>query len=157
MTQVTLTIPGPPYPKKRHRHATIRGKTRPFNPATNERFESVVRQIAAPHFPGPLTGPVRVDIVAVFAPPRSWSKRKVAEHMHRPHTQKPDRDNLEKAVLDGLNRIAFADDAQVADGRTRKVWGPVAQTIITIEPMTFAGMIAAHDASLAKSEPEALE
>jgi len=139
MTRVTLTIPGPPYAKKRHRVAFKMRRT--FNPAENERFESVVRQIAAPHFPEPITGPVRVDIVAVFAPPQSWSKRKVAEHMHRPHTQKPDRDNVEKACLDGLNRIAFADDAQVADGRTRKVWGPVAQTIITIEPMTAAEMI----------------
>ena len=141
MTRVTFTIPGTPYAKKRHRVASIGGRARAFNPAGNERFENVVRQIAAPHFPEPITGPVRVEIIAVFEPPQSWSKRKRAELMHAPHCQKPDGDNVLKAALDGLNRIAFADDAQIAAMSVRKAWGPVAQTIVAVEPLTSAGML----------------
>lgn len=133
MTRICLTIPGQPFAKRRHRVSFAQRRT--YDHPENSKFEAVVRELAAQHFPAPLLGPVRVEIVATFAPPQSWSKRKVVDHLHRPHTQKPDRDNLEKAVLDGLNRIAFADDAQVADGRTRKVWGPHAQTVVWIEPM----------------------
>ena len=45
-----------------------------------------------------------------------------------PHQQKPDRDNLEKAVLDalgdfaGLPPLVWCDDCQVVAGRTTKRW-----------------------------------
>lgn len=96
-------------------------------------FERTVGQIAAQHFPEPLTGPVRVRIWATFETPASWSKKKTAEHINRPHTQRPDLDNLGKAILDGLNRIAFVDDGQVAEIETRKYWGPAARTVVTVE------------------------
>lgn len=35
-------------------------------------------------------------------------------------TIKPDLDNIEKIVLDGLNGIAFKDDKQVIDSHTKK-------------------------------------
>lgn len=145
MTRIVLTIPGTPYAKKRHRIGTIAGRARAFNPAENKRFEDVVRQIAAPHFPEPIVGPVRVEITAAFAPPASWSKRKRAEMLWTRHCQKPDCDNLAKAVLDGLNRIAFADDSQVAVLSTGKVWGEPARTMVFVEPLTSAGMIRLDD------------
>ncbi|MGU0055537.1 RusA family crossover junction endodeoxyribonuclease [Enterobacter hormaechei] len=37
----------------------------------------------------------------------------------KPHQQKPDKDNLEKALLDAI----FDDDSRVWDGRVTKVWG----------------------------------
>lgn len=128
-----FTIPGKPFGKQRPR-ATRQGRM--YTPAETVAFETIVRQIALEHFPEPLVGPVRVIIVATFTPPASWSKRKVADHLHRPHIQKPDLDNCQKAILDGLNRIAFADDSQVADIAARKVWGIVQQTVVHIEPMT---------------------
>lgn len=36
------------------------------------------------------------------------------------HIKKPDRDNLDKAVLDALTGIFWIDDCQVCDGRIRK-------------------------------------
>ena len=142
---IVLMIPGTPYAKKSDRITTGGGKARAFNPAENERFEAVVRQLAALQLRRPLLGPVRVEIAAVFAPPPSWSKKKRAAHLWRAHTQKPDLDNLAKAVLDGLNRVAFGDDSQVVDLRTRKLWGEPAQTKVTIEPMTGEGMSALLD------------
>ena len=86
-------------------------------------------------FPAPMPGPVRLIIMATFAPAASWSKKKAAALLHRPHTQKPDLDNIAKAVSDGLNRIAFADDSAIADLQCRKVWGIVAQTVVIVEPI----------------------
>ena len=128
----TFTIPGKPFAKQRPR-ATRQGVI--FTPAATVSFERQVAQIAAQHFPEPITGPVKVAIWATFEPAQSWSKRKVAEHLNRPHTQRPDLDNCAKAILDALNRIAWADDGQVAEIHVRKVWGPSARTVVTVEAL----------------------
>jgi Holliday junction resolvase RusA-like endonuclease len=59
--------------------------------------------------------------------PKSWSKKKKTQFYLTPHQQKPDRDNLEKAFLDGLfskyhNLDGNFDDSHVWDGRTIKLW-----------------------------------
>jgi Holliday junction resolvase RusA-like endonuclease len=82
-----------------------------------------------------LTGPVRLVIYATFEPAQSWSKKKRAEHLHRPHTHKPDLDKLAKAVADGLNRVAWGDDSQVAEMVVRKVWGITPQTVVQVEAL----------------------
>ena len=128
---VTFTIPGKPFAKQRPRFSRRSGRA--FTPQETVSFERTVGQIAMPHFPEPLTGPVKLTIVATFEPPASWSKKKTAEHLNRPHTQRPDLDNIQKAILDGLNRIAFADDGQVADIQTIKMWGHPAGTVVTVE------------------------
>lgn len=135
MNPVTFTVPGKPYAKKRHRVGTIGGKARAFNPKENVTAEGAIGNLAARHFPAPNMGPVRIEVVATFAIPKSWSKRKASEHLHRPHCQKPDGDNLLKAVKDALNRIAWGDDGQVYDARVRKVWGLVDQTVIHVEEL----------------------
>jgi len=128
----TFTIPGRPFAKQRPR-ATRQGRV--YTPKETVSFERTVGQIALPHFPEPLTGPVRVQIIASFLPPKSWSKRKTAAHIHRPHTQRPDLDNCAKAILDGLNRIAWADDGQVAVITVEKWWSNVEQTVVHVEAM----------------------
>jgi Holliday junction resolvase RusA-like endonuclease len=129
-----FVIPGKPYAKKRHRVGIIGKRARAFNPAENGRFEDVVRNAAASLFPAPLVGPVRLSMIASFALPVSWSKRKRAAMLGRPHTQKPDADNLAKAVKDGLNRIAWSDDCQVCDLYVRKVWAETAGTLVEVLP-----------------------
>jgi Holliday junction resolvase RusA-like endonuclease len=130
--RVTFVIPGKPFAKQRAR-ATKTGRV--FTPAATVSFERTAGQIALPHFPVPLEGPVKLEIIATFAPPPSWSKRKVSEHLHRAHVQRPDLDNLLKAVSDGLNRIAFADDGQIAEIAARKVWGLTEQTVVHVETL----------------------
>lgn len=125
-------VPGKPYAKKRHRIGTIGGKGRAFNPKENVTAEGAIGNIAARHFPAPIMGPVAVDVVATFAIPKSWSKKKSAAHMGEPHCQKPDGDNILKAVKDALNRIAWADDGQVYDARVTKVWSDTDATRIIV-------------------------
>lgn len=133
--EITFIIPGKPYAKKRAKATAFAGRARMYDPKENGSFEETVKAIAAKHFAEPITGPIGVDIVATFVPAASWSKKKRAAAIGGYHTQKPDRDNVEKAVLDSLNRIAWGDDAQVADGRTVKVWGDVAQTKVTVRAL----------------------
>lgn len=128
--RVTFTIPGKPFAKQRAR-STRMGRV--YTPKETVSFERTVGQIAALHFHQPITGPVSVEIVATFEAPASWSAKKRAATIHRPHTQRPDLDNCQKAILDGLNRIAFADDGQVAQITARKVWGITAQTVVHVE------------------------
>ena len=131
MTTTTLTIHGQPLSKQRAK----KGRYGFYTPKETVSYESLVRQTAALFFRAPIAGPVRLTIIATFVPPRSWSKKKVAAHLHRPHIQKPDLDNIEKMIMDGLNRIAFLDDAQVAEKSGRKVWGVTPQVVVHIEPI----------------------
>lgn len=127
----TFTIPGKPWAKQRPRFSRRSGRA--FTPKETVHFEQTVGQIALQHFPQPLDGAIKLTIWATFQPPVSWSKKKTAAHLNRPHTQKPDFDNIAKAICDGLNRIAFADDGQVYECSVRKVWGPEAKTVVTVE------------------------
>ncbi len=136
MTRVSFTIPGKPYAKKRPRFSRKIGRA--FDPKENSDFEGTVGHLARPHFPAPMEGPVRLFIHIVFAAPASWSRKKRDAMLHRPHTQKPDVDNLGKAVADGLNRIAWADDAQVYELSVCKFWGVTDQTVVHVEPYSGA-------------------
>ena len=131
--RVNFTIPGKPFAKQRPRFSRRSGVA--FTPAPTVSFERTVGQIAAKHFPAPIEGPVGLTIMATFQPPASWSKKKAAAHLGRPHTQKPDLDNLGKALLDGLNRIAFADDSQVSSVTMVKSWGQIEGTHVIVEAL----------------------
>lgn len=127
-----ITIPGKPFAKQRPR-ATRQGRV--YTPAATVSFERQVGQIAAAARREVFAGPVRVTVRAMFEPPRSWSKKKRDAHLGRHHTQKPDLDNCQKAILDGLNRIVFADDSQVAEIFCSKEWGTQARTVVIVEPL----------------------
>lgn len=133
---VSFVIPGSPFGKQRPKAGKVAGRIHMFTPTETVRHENAIGTIALPHFPQPLGGPIRLTVEAVFAIPPSWPKKRQAAALGQPHTQKPDLDNLVKAVCDGLNRIAFADDSQIAECVTRKRWGSTAETRVTVEMLT---------------------
>lgn len=62
------------------------------------------------------TGAVSVE-TTVFLPTKD------AKRWGKPHTLKPDRDNLDKAILDAVSAAgAWPDDCIVWSGGLRKVW-----------------------------------
>lgn len=126
---ITFEIPGRPHAKQRAR-STRTG--RHYTPNATVNAETFIRLTAAQHFAAPWEGPVALDVLAVFEPAASWSKAKRGRLLGAAHVQRPDLDNVAKSVCDGMNGVAFADDAQIADFRCRKVWGPVAKTIVTL-------------------------
>lgn len=130
---IAFTIPGKPVPKARprvvNRHA--------YTPKKTKDRADLIKQIAAPLFDKPFTGPVCVDVIAVFPIPKSWSKKKKAEMRGMPHTQRPDKDNLEKLPYDALNGIAYVDDSQIVlGGEFVKMWGDEAKTIVRVREVT---------------------
>ena len=66
-------------------------------------------------------------LVFVLPMPKSWSKKKKLKMDGRPHTQTPDKDNLEKALLDAI----YPDDSAFWwSGPIMKVWGEVGKLIV---------------------------
>lgn len=87
---------------------------------------------------GPMTGPVALTLLAVFAYPASWSKRRIAANVIKPEwvIKKPDGDNCLKIVSDALNGVCFKDDSQVARAVVTKVYGDVPGVAVTVEALS---------------------
>lgn len=62
--------------------------------------------------------PPALSVVFFITMPQSWSEKKKAAMDCKPHQQKPDIDNLVKALLDSL----CSDDAYVHEIHARKFW-----------------------------------
>lgn len=116
---VELIIPYEPFGKQRPRF----GGGRTYTPTATRDYEKTVALTYLDGHFGKFGGAVRIDILAVHAVPKSYSKRKTAETMNRPWQGKPDCDNIAKAILDGLNGVAFEDDRQVTALTVVKQYG----------------------------------
>ena len=133
-----IEIPGTPVPQPRHRVSSRGGFARVYLP-TKHPVHAYKRRIAEATRDWPVfVGPVRVYIQAVFPVPKSWSKTKKAAALAvEYHAQKPDPDNVGKAVLDALCD-RWRDDCQVAIQTVKKLWTDAAQghTFVEIEELT---------------------
>jgi Holliday junction resolvase RusA-like endonuclease len=104
---------------------------RVFEAGTAEEWKSLIAAAAKPHTPPtPILGPVSVDLTFFFPRPKSHflagkNAAFLRDDAPKWHTAKPDRDNLEKAVLDALTQLGgfWRDDSQVCDGRVMKHYG----------------------------------
>lgn len=120
-TPITFIVPAVPVAQPRAR-AAIQGRhARVYNArGPIDAFRASVRLAASWAFEGaPISGPLRVDAIFVF--PRTQGQIWKTKPMPRiRHAKKPDRDNLDKAILDSLTGLLWLDDAQVCDGRIEK-------------------------------------
>jgi len=116
MIMMTIQVPGIPVGKGRPRMTVRGGHPRAYTPEKTVRYENLVRTTFMNDYPDavPLDVPVRVDIYAFFPIPKSWSKKKKASAVDGFVSKKPDIDNLIKSIFDGLNGVAWTDDAMVA-------------------------------------------
>lgn len=74
------------------------------------------------------------SVAFVLAMPESWSAKKRAQMAGKPHRQKPDVDNMLKAIFDAV----LADDCHIADVRASKWWGEKDCIVIEeIEPLDY--------------------
>jgi Holliday junction resolvase RusA-like endonuclease len=114
---------GIPMPQPRPR-ATIRGKhAGVYDPGTATGWKSQIAIAARAYIPKtPIDAPVKLDISFVFPRPGRLLRKKDLDGRIL-HTARPDRDNLEKAVMDALTAIGmWRDDALVCDGSPRKFY-----------------------------------
>lgn len=106
-----IIIPGRPVPKARPRLG-YRGRTAyVYTPPETREYEKIVAFVASAVCRQPLTGDVQADIVLYFNPDAKVYTKKGK----RRRALLPDVDNCVKALLDGLNKIAYLDDKQVAE------------------------------------------
>lgn len=110
---ITFTIPGAPLGKPR---MTRRDKWKKRPCVLRYRSWADLARASAPREFGPEV--VAVSWKAYMPLPASWSAKKKMTYRGQLHRQKPDRDNIDKAVLDAL----FQSDCGVATGKIEKRW-----------------------------------
>ncbi len=85
----------------------------------------------------PMETPVHVAVVIRSTPPQSWPQWKqqaALQGMIAP-TTKPDADNVIKAVLDGLNTVAWTDDVLAVQGAWRKEYHRHEELVVKVTPL----------------------
>lgn len=136
---IIFTVPGQPYGKGRPRIGKVGKHARLFAPEKAVNYESMVKVLAAQAMAGRplLDGAVEVRMDIACQIPASWSQKKQAEAVAGRvfPTTKPDIDNVEKAIFDGLNGVAWRDDVQVVDVVKRKRYGRVPGVLVRIEAL----------------------
>ncbi|HGJ5876951.1 MAG TPA: RusA family crossover junction endodeoxyribonuclease [Arsenophonus sp.] len=79
------------------------------------------------------------DSIVVFQlpMPKSWSKKKHVEMDGKPHQQKPDVDNLLKALMDAV----FKDDCTLWHVTVSKIWGTSGKITVMLPETRINGKI----------------
>jgi crossover junction endodeoxyribonuclease RusA len=124
---IKFVINARPQPKERSR-STKRGHH--YTPQRTVNFELTVAMEFRRQYPNhkPLTGPVGMSVDIQFKRPRTVKKGYW-------HTSPGDASNIVKAIEDGLNRVAYVDDRQVADSHVIKHWGDCDSIVVSIWPL----------------------
>lgn len=128
---ITFKVEGEPVAAPRPRARIVQPrKGKPwvhmYTPDTDEAWKKRVALEAWRHVKQPFSGPMRVDVEFIMPRPQAHfgtgrnagALKDSAPHWHE---IKPDRDNLDKPVLDALKAAGvFADDCQVCSGLIEK-------------------------------------
>ena len=111
---------GAPVGKRRPKFSTVHGYAQAIKPKEDVIYENLVKlsfQQAKPSDYNLFDKAVKMTILAYFAIPKSFSKKKQNEAIEgriSPLT-KPDADNIAKIICDALNDIAYKDDTQIVE------------------------------------------
>ena len=87
----------------------------------------------------PLTGPLRLVIIAGFSPPASMSKRLLdildsGGEVYK-HTKPDIMDNISKGVIDALEGLVFVNDSQISIGASKKIYTRKPYVYISVEEL----------------------
>jgi len=139
MNHVRFVVPGAPVAKGRPRIGKVGNHARMFTPAKTVNYEGLVAHEGHVAMAGrPLIlGAVSMVLDVRLQVPASWSKRKQAQALDgtlHPATR-PDLDNIEKAISDGLNGVVWKDDAQVVEVRKCKRYAETPGVTVEIEEL----------------------
>lgn len=131
---IAFVVPGRPQPKERA------APDRFGNMRTQEatlRAERLVEELAVKAMKGlePLSGAVRLSVNIVFDYPAHWTVAQKREALAgiMPHVSTPDADNVLKMISDGMNGVAYYDDAQIAEIFVRKRYGQGSRVEVMVD------------------------
>lgn len=109
----------------------VRGKGRPrfwnghaVTPQETRDYEELVAMMYRVSGGKTIDIPCRVKVEAHYKIPSAASRNAKADMLNGlvKCTRKPDIDNVQKIILDGLNGVAYKDDSQVYEISGSKVW-----------------------------------
>ena len=118
-------IPLVPVPKSRPRFSNGHA----YTPRRTAEYEKGIADATADMR---FSGAVSLQVGFFMPIPKSWSQKKKTEKCGKPHTSKPDTDNLLKALLDGMSGCWW-DDSIVFDVRAVKLYGAVPGVLLNVE------------------------
>lgn len=133
MTGIKIEVEGDPIPLQRPR-GTRKGFYDPQHIAKKNFAWTVKAELIKQEYKEkPVTSGVKTVFNFEFQIPQSWSKKKKAALINKPHTQKPDTSNLVKFVEDSLNEILWQDDCYISKIEASKRWAEKPKTIIKMD------------------------
>lgn len=97
-----------------------------YTPKETKLYEQYVRDCYDARYGTckPFSGPVVVTMTFRFKRGKNqYLKSGLRDTAPVFYTQTPDLDNIEKAVLDALNKVAYVDDKQIVRKYSEKTWG----------------------------------
>lgn len=109
-----------PMPKERPRL----GRHTTYTPMRTRAFKNLLSSIFKDSGVKICHQALRLDIEFLYERPKSVKKNMIYK------ATRPDRDNLDKSILDAGNGILYKDDAQVVDGRIQKKYSDLEPSII---------------------------
>jgi Holliday junction resolvase RusA-like endonuclease len=134
---VQFTVFGTPVAKGRPRAFRSPTGIGMHTPAKTKKYETSVKAAASEAMRGsiPFGRPVRLTLAIVLPIPKSWTKHRqtLARIGCIAATNKPDADNVLKAIKDGMNEIVYEDDAQVVSMAIEKKYGEVPHVAVFVE------------------------
>lgn len=139
MNEVQFVVPGQPVAKGRPKFAR-RGKfVSTYSPEKTVNYEGLVAHTASVAMAGRglIHGAVSVDLDIRLQIPESWSKKKklaAAQGQIAP-TKKPDIDNCEKGIFDGMNGVVWNDDVQVVQVSKRKRYAETPGVVVIVREL----------------------
>lgn len=134
----TLDVVPVAKPRPKFRQVKKKGQkfatTMVYYPNDYLKWESEISDALRPLVIRKHSGPVKLEATFAFPVPPSLSKKEKAERLDVGwHTQKPDRDNLAKALMDALNHVGiWDDDSQVCTGNVEKRWSEQGYIAVTV-------------------------
>lgn len=131
---IHFTLELKPQPKQRPRFNT--NSKRAFTAKETIQFERSVRTLAMSHISEPLKGAVRLK--ALFVYPHLKKDENIRPKRKYKETR-PDLSNVIKSLEDGLESVAFNDDAQIVSLSAEKIYGALGESPhieVTLEELT---------------------
>jgi len=133
-----MIIAGEPKGKARPRFSRTGAVVRTYTPDSTTDYEQLVRSVyRASGGTYHENGYIRLAVRAYFAVPKSATKKRRAQMLcaQLMPAKKPDIDNIVKIIMDGLNGVAYKDDAQVVSIMASKAYSdtPRVEMEITAE------------------------